>query len=137
MIPFLLTFNNEPSRSVHSHTLKFVNDILVRNNWNENYKNFKNNEIIYKGKNVSLGYAHNYKDLGKGDKNKQILKTGDLGKKDKDGFFLDSFERIAGNGLLRKQIKQGWNSNQIRASWEPKLSQFKKKRKQYLLYPDE
>ena len=57
--------------------------------------------------------------------------------KDKDGFFLDSFERIAGNGLLRKQIKQGWNSNQIRASWEPKLSQFKKKRKQYLLYPDE
>jgi Acyl-CoA synthetases (AMP-forming)/AMP-acid ligases II len=34
-----------------------------------------------------LGYAHNYKDLGKGDKNKQLLKTGDLGKKDKDGFF--------------------------------------------------
>ena len=57
--------------------------------------------------------------------------------KDKDGFFLDSFERIAGNGLLRKQIQQGWNSDQIRASWEPKLSQFKKKRKQYLLYPDE
>ena len=57
--------------------------------------------------------------------------------KDKDGFFLDSFERIAGNGLLRKQIQKGWNSDQIRASWEPKLSQFKKKRKQYLLYPDE
>ena len=57
--------------------------------------------------------------------------------KDKDGFFLDSFERIAGNGLLRKQIQQGWNSDQIRSSWEPKLSQFKKKRKQYLLYPDE
>ena len=47
----------------------------------------RNSEIIYKGKNVSLGYARNYKDLGKGDKNKQILKTGDLGKKDKDGFF--------------------------------------------------
>jgi len=47
----------------------------------------RNSEIIYKGKNVSLGYAQNYKDLGKGDKNKQILKTGDIGIKDKDGFF--------------------------------------------------
>ncbi|MDG1272594.1 MAG: DUF1343 domain-containing protein [Flavobacteriaceae bacterium] len=55
----------------------------------------------------------------------------------KEDFFLDSFERIAGNAELRKQIQQGTNAIQIRASWEPKLSQFKRKRKQYLIYPDE
>ena len=55
----------------------------------------------------------------------------------KDDFFLDSFERIAGNAILRKQIQQGMNASQIRASWEPKLSQFKRKRKKYLIYPDE
>jgi acyl-coenzyme A synthetase/AMP-(fatty) acid ligase len=46
----------------------------------------KDGEIIYKGKNVSLGYALNYKDLSKSDENNQILRTGDLAKKDKDGF---------------------------------------------------
>jgi len=55
----------------------------------------------------------------------------------KDDFFLDSFERIAGNSILRKQIQQGMNASQIRASWEPKLSKFKQKRKKYLIYPDE
>ena len=55
----------------------------------------------------------------------------------KDDFFLDSFERIAGNAILRKQIQQGMNASQIRASWEPKLSHFKQKRKKYLIYPDE
>ena len=46
----------------------------------------KDSEIIYKGKNVSLGYAFNCKDLAKGDVNNKILKTGDLARKDKDGF---------------------------------------------------
>ena len=44
------------------------------------------NEILYYGKNVSLGYATNVKDLYKGDENKGKLFTGDLGKKDKNGF---------------------------------------------------
>lgn len=46
----------------------------------------KTKEIIYKGPNVSLGYAVSYKDLHKGDKNKGILNTGDLGKIDSDGY---------------------------------------------------
>ena len=45
-----------------------------------------NNEILYFGKNVSLGYATNIKDLYKGDENKGKLYTGDLGTKDKNGF---------------------------------------------------
>lgn len=56
---------------------------------------------------------------------------------DKEHFFLKSFERIVGNNQMRKQLQSGFNEEQIRASWEPKLSQFKKLRKKYLRYPDE
>lgn len=44
-------------------------------------------ELIYEGKNVSMGYAINYLDLVKGDDNKGKLFTGDLAQKDKDGFY--------------------------------------------------
>ena len=44
-------------------------------------------EVIYEGKNVSMGYAKNIKDLNKDDENKGVLETGDLAKKDSDGFF--------------------------------------------------
>ena len=44
-------------------------------------------EIIYKGENVSLGYAYNAGDLLIGDENRGILQTGDIGYQDTDGFF--------------------------------------------------
>jgi long-chain acyl-CoA synthetase len=45
-------------------------------------------ELVYEGKNVSLGYAMNYLDLEKGDSNNGKLFTGDLVKKDKDDFYF-------------------------------------------------
>lgn len=42
-------------------------------------------EIIFKGNNVCLGYAYNSGDLSKGDENKGILRTGDLGVYDQNG----------------------------------------------------
>ena len=51
-------------------------------------------------------------------------------------FFKDSFERIAGNDELRKQIMNNTPISEIRKSWEPELSNYKKIRKKYLLYPD-
>ena len=45
-------------------------------------------EIIFKGKNVSLGYAKSYKDLSRGNLNKEKLNTGDIGYKDEDGFYF-------------------------------------------------
>ena len=56
----------------------------------------------------------------------------------KDSFFkqTNSFEKLAGTDQLRKQIKAGMSEVEIRASWEPALSQYKEIRKKYLLYPD-
>ena len=51
-------------------------------------KNNKKGEIIYKGKNVSMGYANSYSDLKKKNENNQILSTGDLAEKDKDGYLF-------------------------------------------------
>jgi len=57
---------------------------------------------------------------------------------DKENFFKkdNGFNRLAGTDELMKQIKEGKTENQIRASWQPKLNEFKKIRKKYLLYPD-
>ena len=44
-------------------------------------------ELIYKDDNVTMGYAQGYDDLCKGDENNGILKTGDLARRDHDGFY--------------------------------------------------
>jgi uncharacterized protein YbbC (DUF1343 family) len=36
---------------------------------------------------------------------------------------------------IQEQIKTGKSEEEIRASWEPKLSEYKKMRKKYLIYP--
>ena len=54
----------------------------------------------------------------------------------KDKFFNNYFNSLAGNETLQKQIKEGKTEEEIRKSWEPGLSNFKVKRKKYLIYPD-
>lgn len=46
------------------------------------------------------------------------------------------FNRLAGNAELMQQIKQGKSEVEIRKTWQPKLNEFKKIRKRYLMYPD-
>ncbi|MEO9210905.1 MAG: DUF1343 domain-containing protein [Ginsengibacter sp.] len=64
---------------------------------------------------------------------------------DKNNFFIlpksgsmeqSFFNKLAGNNELWQQIKDGKSEKEIRESWEPQLSKFKKIRKKYLLYPD-
>lgn len=45
-------------------------------------------------------------------------------------------DRLAGNGLLRKQIEQGVAEEDIRATWQPGLRKYKQMRKKYLLYKE-
>ena len=59
---------------------------LEDNNKREIKNSFITGELIYKGKNVCLGYSYKSSDLSKGDENKGILRTGDLGYFDKQGF---------------------------------------------------
>ncbi len=64
---------------------------------------------------------------------------------DKEQFFIKPasgnmdeafFNKLVGNAELMKQLKEGRSEEEIRKSWHPKLSEFKKIRKKYLLYPD-
>ncbi|GAA4785953.1 DUF1343 domain-containing protein [Olivibacter ginsenosidimutans] len=55
---------------------------------------------------------------------------------DKAHFFRQSFSLLAGTDQLEKQIREGKSVAEIRSSWEPALSNYKKTRAKYLLYPD-
>ncbi len=51
-------------------------------------------------------------------------------------FFLKSnfFEKLAGTTELRKQIEAGMSEEEIRATWQPGLDEFRKIREKYLIY---
>jgi len=53
---------------------------------NDKSSSDKSGEIIYEGKNVSMGYAKNIEDLSKENENQGVLETGDLATKDNDGY---------------------------------------------------
>lgn len=57
---------------------------------------------------------------------------------DKSKFFAraEFFDKLAGTDELRKQILAGKTEDQIRESWKPELDEYKKMRKQYLIYTD-
>lgn len=59
-------------------------------------------EIVYTGDNVMMGYAENRSDLYKEDENKGRLFTGDIGRRDNDGYFyvtgrLNRFIKLHGS----------------------------------------
>lgn len=53
---------------------------------------------------------------------------------DKEHFFNAYFTKLAGSKELQKQITAGKSEDEIRASWQPALDKFKRKRNKYLLY---
>ncbi len=68
-------------------------------------------ELIFKGKNVTMGYASNYLDLSKDDENGGILRTGDLAKFDQDGFYYivgrkQRFLKIFGLRINLDEVEQ-------------------------------
>jgi uncharacterized protein YbbC (DUF1343 family) len=48
---------------------------------------------------------------------------------------IGNFDQLAGTVLLKQQVISGKSEKEIRASWEPGLTEFKKLRLKYLLYP--
>lgn len=57
---------------------------------------------------------------------------------DKQNFFLENnfINLLAGTDQLKKDIMDGLSAAEIKAKWQPALENFKKTRKQYLLYKD-
>ncbi len=56
---------------------------------------------------------------------------------DKDEpFFKKYFDQLAGSATLREQIKSGMSEEEIKKTWQAGLTEFKEKRKKYLLYKD-
>ena len=75
-------------------------------------------EIIARG--INLEYVIDaYNNLGIGDK-----------------FFTSFFEKLIGNGEIRKMIEEGKSADEIKATWKGDVEKFKKRRKPYLLYAE-
>lgn len=56
---------------------------------------------------------------------------------DPSKFFLDpGFKKHAGTSMLQQQIESGMTEAQIRETWQKGLSEFKRIRQNYLLYPE-
>ncbi len=55
---------------------------------------------------------------------------------DKEHFFSNFFNLLAGTATLQKQIKQGKTEAEIKTTWQKGLLEFKATRKKYLLYED-
>ena len=55
----------------------------------------------------------------------------------KEAFFLKNgfFDKLAGGSELRQQIEENWGEEEIRASWQEGLKEFRLVRERYLLYP--
>lgn len=71
-------------------------------------------------KGIDLSYLIDaYHDLGMGDK-----------------FFTSFFEKLIGVSWVRQMIEQGATADEIKARWQPDVEQFKRDRKEYLLYDE-
>ena len=73
-------------------------------------------ELIYEGPNVSLGYAECRADLAKGDENQGVLHTGDVARRDADGYYyitgrMKRFVKVWGNRCNLDATEQIVKSN--------------------------
>ncbi len=61
---------------------------IIDNDGNETFDGEATGEMVYRGENVTLGYATCQEDLIKGDENYGVMHTGDLAHRDEDGCYF-------------------------------------------------
>jgi len=67
-------------------------------------------EIVYRGPNVMLGYAESAEDLARGDECGGVLRTGDLARRDSDGYYFivgrtKRFAKLFGNRINLDEVE--------------------------------
>ncbi len=82
---------------------------LIDVNGNDIFTPLTTGELVYEGKNVTLGYAECGEDLVKGDERQGILETGDMAQFDEDGYYYivgrkKRFLKIYGNRVNLDEI---------------------------------
>lgn len=106
---------------------------LIDDHGNEINEPYVSGELVYKGDNVTLGYALNRKDLEKGDERCGILETGDIAQRDEDGYFYivgrkKRFLKIFGNRVnldeLEALVKEKFGASIACAGRDDKLTIF-------------
>lgn len=68
-------------------------------------------QLVYRGANVTMGYAQGYADLAKPDESGGVLRTGDLAQRDDDGFYyitgrLKRFLKLFGHRVNLQEVEQ-------------------------------
>lgn len=76
----------------------------------------ENGEVVYSGQNVMLGYAETREELSKEDELKGILRTGDIGYLDSDGFLfitgrLKRFIKVLGQRINLDEVEKFLETN--------------------------
>lgn len=82
----------------------------------ETFEGEDSGEMVYRGENVTLGYAYSKEDLLKGDENHGIMHTGDLARRDADGCYyiigrLKRFLKIFGLRIGLDEVENLIRSN--------------------------
>lgn len=75
-------------------------------------------ELLYTGKNVTLGYAESCRDLAKGDERGGVLHTGDMAMRDEEGYYYivgrkKRFLKLFGNRVNLDEVEQLLNRRGI------------------------
>ena len=93
---------------------------IVDDNGNESFEGEAQGEMVYRGENVTLGYATCREDLLKGDENHGVMHTGDLARRDADGCYyiigrLKRFLKIFGLRIgldeVERMIKEEYKTD--------------------------
>lgn len=84
---------------------------IIDDNGNETFEGEAQGEMVYRGENVTLGYATCREDLAKGDENNGVMHTGDLARRDADGCYfivgrLKRFLKIYGLRLGLDEVER-------------------------------
>lgn len=93
---------------------------IVDADGNETFEGEATGEMVFRGENVTLGYAYGLDDLLKGDENHGVMHTGDLARRDADGCYyivgrLKRFLKIFGLRIgldeVEGLIKQAYDTD--------------------------